>query len=183
LEDDFGVRYHFNQIRSLNKSNPPTIQIHNVDNKEPDKIYVPTDIIIIFRFVINKERYIKSTRAVKIQVGLIIQIEKHSKISMKNYVPNYSVPDDYATYEIRYDYQSKMLPYLYVFPTKEEETQKYIDYLNGYVSQILEHIYGGSSAKFICICGVLFYIYRLSKTVLESLVWRSIQKIKIFIVA
>jgi hypothetical protein len=57
-----------------------------------------------------------------------------------------------------------MLPYLYVFPTKEEETQKYIDYLNGYVSQILEHIHGGSSAKFICICGVSFCIYRVSKT-------------------
>ena len=57
-----------------------------------------------------------------------------------------------------------MLPFLYVFPTKEEETQKYEDYLTGYISQILEHIYGGSSAKFICICGVSFYIYRLSKT-------------------
>jgi hypothetical protein len=56
-----------------------------------------------------------------------------------------------------------MLLYLYVFPTKEE-TQKYIDYLNGYVSQILEHRYGGSSSKFICICGISFYIYRLSKT-------------------
>jgi hypothetical protein len=55
-----------------------------------------------------------------------------------------------------------MLPYLYVFPTKEEETQKYIDYLNGYVSQILEHIYGGSSAKFICICGISFYIYGIA---------------------
>jgi hypothetical protein len=57
-----------------------------------------------------------------------------------------------------------MLPYLYVFPTKEEETQICIDYLNRYVSQILEHIYGRSSAKFICICGISFYIYRLSKT-------------------
>jgi hypothetical protein len=51
-----------------------------------------------------------------------IQIEKHSKIPMKNYVKNYNVPDDYVTYEVRHDYQdqSKMLPYLYVFPTKEE---------------------------------------------------------------
>jgi hypothetical protein len=80
---------------------------------------------------------------------------------MKNYVPNYSVPDDYVTYEIKHDYQdqSKMLPYLYVLPTKEEETQKYIDYLNGYVSQILEGTYGDSSTKFICICGISFYIY------------------------
>jgi hypothetical protein len=85
---------------------------------------------------------------------------------MKNYVKNYNVPEDYVTYEIRHDYQdqSKILPYLYVFPTKEEETQKYLDYLNGYVFQILEHIYGGSSAKFICIFGISFYIYRLSKT-------------------
>jgi hypothetical protein len=60
--------------------------------------------------------------------------------------------------------QSKMLPYLYVFPTKEEETQKYEDCLTGYISQILEHIYGASSAKLICICGISFYIYRLSKT-------------------
>jgi hypothetical protein len=83
---------------------------------------------------------------------------------MKNYVKNCNIPDDYVTYEIRHDYQdqSKMLPYLYVFPTKEEETQKYIDYLNGYVSQILN--YGGSSSKFICVCGISFYIYRPSKT-------------------
>jgi hypothetical protein len=57
-----------------------------------------------------------------------------------------------------------MLPYLYIFPTKEEETQKYLDYLNGYVSQILEHIYGGSSSKFICVYGITFYVYRLSNT-------------------
>jgi hypothetical protein len=130
-------------------------------------MYVPTDIISAFRYVLNKERNIHSTRAIKKQAGLTIQIEKHSKTPLKNYVPNYSVLDDYVTYEIRHDYQdkSKMLPYLYVFPTKEEETQKYIDYLNGYVSQILEHIYGGSITKFMCICcGISFYIYRLSKT-------------------
>jgi hypothetical protein len=57
-----------------------------------------------------------------------------------------------------------MLPYLYVFHPKESKTQKYLDYLNGYISQILEHIYGRSSTKFICICGISFYIYRLSKT-------------------
>jgi hypothetical protein len=79
---------------------------------------------------------------------------------MKGYIQNTNVPEDYVTYEIRHDYQdqSKIIPYLYVFPTKEEETQKYIDYLNGYISQILEHIYGGSSTKFICICSILFYV-------------------------
>jgi hypothetical protein len=56
-----------------------------------------------------------------------------------------------------------MLPHLYVFPTKEEETQKYIVHLNSYVSQILEHTYHGCRANFICICGISFYIYRLSK--------------------
>jgi hypothetical protein len=59
---------------------------------------------------------------------------------MKNYVKNYNMLDDYVNYEIRHDYQdqSQMLPYLYVFPT-EEETQKYVEYLTGYISQILEH--------------------------------------------
>jgi hypothetical protein len=67
MEGDFGVRYHFNQIRSLNKPNPVSIQVHNIDNEdEPDRIYVPTDIIGAFRYVINKERNIQSTRAVKI---------------------------------------------------------------------------------------------------------------------
>jgi hypothetical protein len=122
------------------------MQIHNVDeDEELEKMYVPTDIIGAFRYVLNKERNISSTRAIKIQAGLTIQIEKHSKTPMKQ--------DQY-----------KMLPYLYVFPTKEEETQKHIDYLNGYVSQILEHIFGDSSAKLICICGISLYIYRLSKT-------------------
>jgi hypothetical protein len=72
---------------------------------------------------------------------------------MKNYIKNKNIEDDYVTYEIRHDYQdqSKMLPYLYIFifPIKEEETQKYLDYLNGYVSQILEHIYGGSSSMYL----------------------------------
>jgi hypothetical protein len=49
------------------------------------------------------------------------------------------------------------------FQLKKKKHKKYLDYLNGYVSQILEHIYGGSSSKFICICGISFYIYRLSK--------------------
>jgi hypothetical protein len=44
---------------------------------------------------------------------------------MKNYIKNKNIPGDYVTYEIKHDYQnqSKMLPYLYVFPTKETETQ------------------------------------------------------------
>jgi hypothetical protein len=85
---------------------------------------------------------------------------------MKNYIKNKNIEEDYVTYEIRHDYQdqSKMLPYLYIFPIKEEKTQKYLDYLNNYVSQILEHIYGGSSSKFICICGITFYVYRLSNS-------------------
>jgi hypothetical protein len=43
LEDDFGIRYHFNQIQSLNKSNPVTIQVHNVDSEEeePEHVYIP----------------------------------------------------------------------------------------------------------------------------------------------
>jgi hypothetical protein len=168
LEDDFGIRYHFNQIQSLNKSNPVAVEVHNVDSEkdESEYVYVPTDIYGAFQYVLNKEKNIPSTRAVKIQAGLTIQFEKHSKTPMKNYVKNYTIPDDYVTYEIRHDYQdqSKMLPYLYVFPTKEVETQKYIDYLNSYISQILEHIYGGSSTNFICICGISFYVYRLSKT-------------------
>jgi hypothetical protein len=57
-----------------------------------------------------------------------------------------------------------MLPYLYIFPTKEIETQKYLDYLNGYIFQILEHIYGGFSTKFIFITGISLYVYGLSKT-------------------
>jgi hypothetical protein len=67
LEDDFGIRYHFNKIRSLNKLNPVLMQIHNVDeDEESEKMYVPTDIIGAFRYVLNKERNISSTRAIKI---------------------------------------------------------------------------------------------------------------------
>jgi hypothetical protein len=83
---------------------------------------------------------------------------------LKNYTIN--TVGDYVIYEIIHDYpdQSKMLPYLYVFPPKENKTKKYLDYLNSYISQILEHIYGVSRNKFICICGISFYVYRLSKT-------------------
>jgi hypothetical protein len=40
-----------------------------------------------------------------------------------------------------------MLSFLYVFPANEKETKKYLDYLNGYVSQILDDIPSGSSTK------------------------------------
>jgi hypothetical protein len=74
MEGDFGVRYHFNQIRSLNKLNPVLMQIHNIDEEEEtEKMYVPTGIIGAFRYVLNKERNISSTRAIKIQAGLTIQ--------------------------------------------------------------------------------------------------------------
>jgi hypothetical protein len=36
MKDDFGVIYHFNQIRSLNKLNPVLIQTHNVEEEEED---------------------------------------------------------------------------------------------------------------------------------------------------
>jgi hypothetical protein len=64
--------------------------------------------------MLNKEKNIHSTRAVKIQAGLTIQIEKHSKTPMKGYVQNTVALGDYVTYEIIHDYQdqSKMLPYL-----------------------------------------------------------------------
>jgi hypothetical protein len=57
-----------------------------------------------------------------------------------------------------------MLPFLYIFPESEKETKKYLYYLNGYVSQILDHIPSGSSTKYIGILGISFYIYRLSRT-------------------
>jgi hypothetical protein len=153
VDDDFGVRYHLNQIRSLNISHPVPEDINS-----EDKIYVPTDIYGVFRYVINKEKNISSTRAVKIQAGLTIQIERHSKTPMKGFILNKNTPKNYVNYEIRYNYQdqSKILPYLYIFPTKETKTQK--------ISQILEHIYSGSSTKFICITNISFYVYRLSKT-------------------
>jgi hypothetical protein len=126
LEDDFGIRYHFNQIQSLDTPNPVTVHVvkYTNDEEELEKIYVPTDIYGAFHYTLNKEKNIPSTRAVKIQAGLTIQIKKHSKIPMKGYIQNTDVPGDYVTYEIRHDYQdqSKMLPYLCVFPTKEEET-------------------------------------------------------------
>jgi hypothetical protein len=63
-------------------------------------------------------------------------------LGMKNYTKNKHIEDDYVTYEI----------------------EKYIDYLNVYVSQILGHTYGGSSSKFIRICRITLYIYRISNT-------------------
>jgi hypothetical protein len=55
------------------------------------------------------------------------------------------------------------LPFLYIFPESEKETKKYLDYLNVYVSQILDHTPSGSSTKYIGILGISFYIYRLSR--------------------
>jgi hypothetical protein len=70
LEDDFGIRYHFNQIQSLNKSNPVAIQVHNIDiDSEPEHVFIPTDIYSVFQYVLNKKKNIQFTRAVKIQAN------------------------------------------------------------------------------------------------------------------
>jgi hypothetical protein len=65
--------------REIKKHPPENIAELHFNNK-------PEDIIDAFRYVINKEKNISSTRAIKIQAGLTIQIEKHSKNPMKNYV-------------------------------------------------------------------------------------------------
>jgi hypothetical protein len=77
---------------------------------------------------------------------------------MAGYVENINVPGDYVKYELLHDYQatSRILPYLYPFPKEEYKTQQYLDYLNSYLSQILEHNHNASSTKFICICGLSF---------------------------
>jgi hypothetical protein len=75
LEDDFGIRYYFNQIQSLDKSVINYNSTPNNNEEEPDRIYVPTDIYGAFQYVL-KEKNIPSTRAVKILAGLTIQIEK-----------------------------------------------------------------------------------------------------------
>jgi hypothetical protein len=61
IENNFGVRYHFNQIRSLNKPECVVIHVINYDtntSSDEKKMYVPTDIIGAFRYVFNKERNI-----------------------------------------------------------------------------------------------------------------------------
>jgi hypothetical protein len=67
VDDDFGIRYHFNQIQSLGKPNPVTMHLINYnttnDEEEPNKIYIPADIYGAFRYVINKEKNISSTSA------------------------------------------------------------------------------------------------------------------------
>jgi hypothetical protein len=64
FEDDFWIRYHFNQIQSLHK--PESITMFSVGNDQEDeaseKICVPTSIYGAFRYVINKERNINFTR-------------------------------------------------------------------------------------------------------------------------
>jgi hypothetical protein len=89
---------------------------------------------------------------------------------MKRFIQNKNTPCDYVTYDIRHD--------LYVFPTKETKTQKYLDYL--------------STTKFIYITGISFQVYRKPKHIqlfiwqayvyfrmyIYSSVFRRIQKIK-----
>jgi hypothetical protein len=58
--------------------------------------------------------------------------------------------------------------FIYVFPpsTQKEKRMKniWIIYLNGYISEMFDHIPGGgSSTKYIGIIGISLYIYRLSR--------------------
>jgi hypothetical protein len=38
---------------------------------------IPTSIYDVFKFVIEKESTVKTTRAIKIEAGLTIQLERH----------------------------------------------------------------------------------------------------------
>jgi hypothetical protein len=71
------------------------------NDENSEKNCVPTSIFGAFRYVINKERNIISTRDIKIQAGLTFQIEKHSKVPIKNYSKNNNIEDDFVTYEVR----------------------------------------------------------------------------------
>jgi hypothetical protein len=79
--------------------------------------------------------------AIKIESGLTIQLERHRTSAARDYVQNTNDPNDCLCYDIFHGYQStsNMLPFFYIFPENEKETKKYLDYLNGYVSQILDH--------------------------------------------
>jgi hypothetical protein len=100
VEDDFCIRYHFNQIRSLDYSIPI---VENVNSEE--KIYILTNVYDAFGNVINKEKNISSTRAIKIQAKQTIQIERHSKTLVKNYTTN--TIGNYVIYEIIHGYQDQ----------------------------------------------------------------------------
>jgi hypothetical protein len=71
--------------------------------------------------------------------------------------------------------------FVYFLQKKQTETEKHIDCLNGYISQILEHIYGGSSTNFICITGISFDVYRLSKTGSKTIDMEKFLKIKTYV--
>jgi hypothetical protein len=166
---------HFNRINSLdgkeyikiNKENPYYDVFHAMRSKD-ESIYedIPTSIYEAFKFVIEKEITVKTTRAIKIEAGLTTQLEKHRTSAARGYVQNTNDPNDYVCYDILHGYQStsNMLPFLYIFPENEKETKKYLDYLNGYVSHILDHIPSSSSTKYTGILGISFYVYRLSRT-------------------
>jgi hypothetical protein len=71
-----------------------------------------------------------------------------------------------------------MLPYLYVFPTKEEETQKYVDYLTGYISQKLEHTHGDS---IVCVLECIYIsVYKEEYKKLKGNVRNIITQLKKF---
>jgi hypothetical protein len=80
---------------------------------------------------------------VKKQEGVTFQIEKHSK-NMKLDMIFKTNP---KCYHISMYFQQK------------KKKHKNIEYHNGCVSQILEHTYKKSNAKFVCICGILLYIF------------------------
>jgi hypothetical protein len=53
-----------------------------------------------FKFVIEKEITVKTTRAIKIEAGLTIQLKKHKTNTTKNYIQNTNDPSDYVCYDI-----------------------------------------------------------------------------------
>jgi hypothetical protein len=141
----------------IDKENPYYDVLHAMSSKD-DLEYesIPTSIYEAFKFVIEKESTVKTTRAIKIEEGLTynlkdieqVLLEVMSKIQTIMFVMIYFMG-------IRVQVT---LPFLYIFPENEKETQ------NSYISQMFDHIPSGSSTKYIRILGNSFYIYRLSRT-------------------
>jgi hypothetical protein len=90
--------YHFSLINSLDGKEYIKIDKENQIESIPRSSYedIPTSIYEAFKFVVEKEITVKTTRAIKIEAGLTIQLERHRTSAARGYVQNTTDPNDFV---------------------------------------------------------------------------------------
>jgi hypothetical protein len=137
--------YHFNQIHT-----------YQGDTRH--------SICGAFKDVIDINTHLKGVNMFRIKVSFSLLIEKNRTTESVGY--ERVEEGHWVKYEMprAVERMSNITPYTFMVRDRAIDTQKYLEYLNMYIYDMMEKNFDASSTKFIGITGVSFYVYRTRGT-------------------